>query len=88
MTVSLAYKRRALPLVWSVHEGVKGHVTVEAQKALLERLRPLIEPETEVWVLGDSGFGQVDLMRYLEGLSWNYVLRLCGHYCACVGIIR
>lgn len=80
LTVSLAYKRRALPLVWSVHEGVKGHVTVKAQKSLLERLHPLIEPETEVWVLGDSGFGQVDVMRYLEGLSWNYVLRLGGHY--------
>lgn len=80
LTVSLAYKRRALPLVWSVHEGTRGHVTVEAQKALLERLRPLIESETEVWVLGDSGFGQVGLMRYLDGLAWNYVLRLCGHY--------
>lgn len=79
-TVSLAFKRRALPLVWSVHKGVKGHVTVKAQKALLERLRPLIKAETEVWVLGDSGFGQVGLMRYLDGHRWNYVLRLSGQY--------
>lgn len=79
-TVSLAYRKRALPLVWSVHQGVKGHVTVQAQKALLERLRPYIAPQTEVWVLGDSGFGQVGLMTYLEAQAWNYVLRLCGHY--------
>jgi len=36
MTISLAYKKRTLPLVWSVHRGRKGHTTVEAQLALFK----------------------------------------------------
>lgn len=80
LTVSLAYRRRALPLAWSVHRGRKGHVKASAQKVLLERIRPLISSETEVLVLGDSAFGQVELMRYLQGQHWHFVLRSCGHY--------
>lgn len=80
LTVSLAYRRRALPLVWSVHRGRKGHVKAEAQKALLARIAPLISTEAEVVVLGDSAFGQVALMRYLRQRRWHFVLRSCGHY--------
>lgn len=28
MTIGLAYKKRTLPLVWSVHKGPKGHTSV------------------------------------------------------------
>ncbi len=80
LTVSLAYRRRALPLAWSVHRGRKGHVKATAQKALLERLRPLIGPETAVLVIGDSAFGQVELMRYVRSRRWHFILRSCGHY--------
>lgn len=80
LTVSLAYRRRALPLGWSVHRGSKGHVKAAAQKALLERIRPLISPEAEVLVLGDRAFGQVELMRYVRRQRWHFVLRSCGHY--------
>ena len=31
LTVSLAYKKRALPLVWRVHRGRKGHVSYTPQ---------------------------------------------------------
>ena len=86
LTVSLAYRRRALPLAWSVHRGGKGHVKAEAQKALLSRIAPLLSRiapllgEAEVVVTGDSAFGQVKLMRYLRQRAWHFVLRSCGHY--------
>ena len=80
LRVSLAYGRRALPLAWSVHSGRKGHVKVVAQKRLLGRVEPLISPEAEVLVLGDSAFGQVALMRYVRQRRWHFVLRSCGHY--------
>lgn len=78
LSVSLAYRRRALPLSWSVHRG--RHVKVEAQKALLARIEPLIGPEAEVIVLGDSAFGQVALMQWVRRRGWHFVLRSCGHY--------
>lgn len=80
LTVSLGYRRRALPLAWQVHRGCKGSVTVAAQKALLEQIRPLIAVDKAVLVLGDSAFGQVGLMRYLRQQGWAFVLR-CGGHC-------
>lgn len=80
LTVSVAYRRRALPLAWSVHCGRKGHVAVSAQKALLKQIRPLVSPRSSVVVTGDSAFGQVGLMRYLDHLRWGYVLRTSGAY--------
>lgn len=80
LTVSVAYRRRAIPLAWSVHRGRKGHVTVAAQKVLLERIRPLLPPQSRVVVTGDSAFSQVPLMRYLTGLGWGYVFRVAGQY--------
>jgi hypothetical protein len=80
LSLSLAYKKRALPLCWSVHRGVKGHVQAEHAITLLEQIRPLLTPDAQVWVLGDSGFGQIELMRYLRAQGWHFVLRLHGHY--------
>jgi hypothetical protein len=80
LTLSLAYRKRALPLAWSVHPGVKGHVQTAHAIELLEQVRPLLAPDSEVWVLGDSGFGQIELMRYLRLQGWHFVLRLHGHY--------
>lgn len=75
LTVAVAYRRRALPLAWSIHRGRKGHVGVTAQKALLRQIQPLIPSGSAVVVTGDSAFGQVGLMRVLDDLGWGYVLR-------------
>ncbi len=75
LTLAVAYRRRALPLAWSVHRGQMGHVGVKAQKALLRQIQPLIPPGSTVVVTGDSAFGQVGLMRFLDRLGWGYVLR-------------
>jgi hypothetical protein len=80
LSLSLAYRKRALPLCWSVHRGVKGHVQAEHAITLLEQIRPLLAPDAEVWVLGDSGFGQIELMHSLRARGWHFVLRLHGHY--------
>lgn len=81
LTVSIAYRRRALPLAWSVHRGTSGVVPVSATIRLLERLAPLVPPSCEVVVLGDSGFGHAPVMRWLLDHKWDFVLRLRGTYC-------
>ena len=56
LTASLAYRKRALPLCWSVHAGRKGHLPVEEQIRLLRRVRDLLEEmiseECAVWAMG------------------------------------
>ena len=38
LTVSIAYRKRSLPLAWSVHRGQKGWVAVKEQIALLRQV--------------------------------------------------
>ena len=65
LTVSLVYRKRTLPLVWSVHRGPKGHTTAEEQIEVLNHVRSLVPPRSQVWVLGDAGFQSVRLLRWL-----------------------
>jgi hypothetical protein len=78
MTVSLAYRKRTLPLVWSVHRGSRGHISVEQQLALLRAVRPLIPVQSEVWVMGDTGFQTVPVVQWLCRQGWHFVLRQQG----------
>ena len=78
LTVSIAYKKRTLPLAWSVHRGRKGHVCVEKQVALLEYVAQLLAHASEVWVMGDAGFESVHLLTWLQKEGWHFVLRQPG----------
>lgn len=80
MVVAIAYRRRALPLMWTVHRGSRGMVSAHAQIALLRWLAPLIPPRTAVWVVGDAGFGRTELMRWLSRRHWHYCLRVNSEY--------
>jgi hypothetical protein len=78
LTVSVAYKKRALPLVWSVHRGRKGHVGYQAQLALLTYLARFIPAQTTVWLVADAGFEAVPLLDWLQGQGWHFVIRQPG----------
>jgi len=78
MTISLAYKKRTLPLVWSVHRGRKGHTTVQEQLALFKYVRQLLPKRAEIWVVGDSGFQSVHLLAWLYRQGWHFVIRQQG----------
>jgi hypothetical protein len=78
MTVSIAYRKRALPLVWSVHRGKKGWVAAKKQIALLRWVAKLIPEGSEVWVIGDCEFQHVPLISWVKGQGWHYVLRQQG----------
>lgn len=75
LVASLAYRRRALPLAWRVHEGTRGNVPVTAQVALLERVYELLPLGTTVTVLGDSGFDNTDLLLWMRAHGWHFVIR-------------
>lgn len=79
VTVSIAYRKRALPLAWSVHRGSKGHIPLKAQQALLAYIAGLLPASSPVWLIGDSGFHSVALIRWLRRRHWHLVLRQPGH---------
>jgi hypothetical protein len=78
LTVSLAYRKRALPLVWSVHRGKMGWIAAKHQIALLRWVAELIPGGSEVWVMGDCEFQHVSLISWVKAQGWHYVLRQQG----------
>ncbi len=73
--VSVAYRRRAIPVVWTWVKSSRGHSSSRKQLALLSHLRQLLPKDAQVLLLGDSEFGSVEVIRQVENWHWNYVLR-------------
>ena len=83
LIVSLAYRKRAIPIAWKWVKHIKGHSTSEAQLALLEYVRSLLPTGIAILLVGDSEFGAVDVLQRVERWHWDYVLRQKGrtHIC-------
>lgn len=75
LVVGLCYRKRTLPLAWSLHQGKAGNTSVLAQIALLAYLHPLIPVGTEVCLTGDAAFRTGDLFLWLRAHGWHYVIR-------------
>jgi hypothetical protein len=75
LMVSLAYRRRSIPIAWTWVEHVRGHSTGATQLALLSYVRSLLPHGMAVLLVGDSEFGPVEVLRQLDQWGWDYVLR-------------
>jgi hypothetical protein len=75
MMINLIYQKRAIPLIWTVIDRPKGHLSAEAHIELLERLRSILPEDVSVVFLGDGEYDSVELQSYLAGLPWDYVCR-------------
>ena len=78
LMISVAYRRRAIPLVWTWVKHKRGHSQVDVQTALLRRVFELISEGAKVSLVGDSEFGNPKLLRLLESWGWLYALRQTG----------
>lgn len=79
LMVSLAYRRRAVPIAWSWVRHVRGHSSGKQQISLLKYVRSLIPQTAPVFVVGDSEFGSIAILRQLEQWRWFFVLRQKGN---------
>jgi hypothetical protein len=79
LMVSLAYRRRAIPIAWTWVKYVRGHSSGEQQIRLLQHVGTLLPKEAPVFVVGDSEFGSISVLRQLEQWHWFYVLRQKGN---------
>src|SRR5215211_6136087 len=83
LMVAVAYRRRSLPIVWTWLKGTRGHSLATTQCALLAHVQRLLPTGARVLLVGDSEFGSVELMRYLDQWGWDYVLRQKGRTLLC-----
>jgi Transposase DDE domain len=75
LMASVVYRGRAIPLLWTVVKGKKGHLPQEVHCALIGRLQDLIPPDATVTVLGDGEFDGTDLQATIRATTWEYVCR-------------
>jgi hypothetical protein len=75
LIVSLAYRQRAIPIAWTWVPHVRGHSPAGKQLALLAYVRKLLPQGAGVFLVGDSEFGPVEVLRQLDQWRWFYVLR-------------
>jgi hypothetical protein len=78
LTISIAYRKRTLPLAWSVHRGRKGHIKAEEIIALFDYVAQLLPENSQIWVVGDTGFQSVQLLRWFMRRHWHFVIRQQG----------
>ena len=79
LMVSLAYRRRAVPIAWSWVRHARGHSSGKQQISLLKYVGSLIPQNAPVFLVGDSEFGSIAVVRQLEQWHWFFVLRQKGN---------
>lgn len=80
LVIALAYRHRAIPLVWMWVRSSRGHSTAGRQLALLRYIYMLLPADAQVLVLGDSEFGAIEVLKQLDAWHWKYVLRQKGSH--------
>ena len=75
LMASVVYRSRAIPLLWTVVQGKKGHLPAQLHCALIRRLQELIPPDATVTLLGDGEFDGTELQTTVRAASWEYVCR-------------
>ncbi|MBW7884914.1 MAG: hypothetical protein H3C34_20205, partial [Caldilineaceae bacterium] len=75
LMVNLIYQKRAIPLVWTVVQSPKGHMSAEEHIALLRQFQALTSEDQAVILLGDGEFDSIELQSYLAQQQWQYVCR-------------
>jgi hypothetical protein len=76
LMVGVLYARRALPIAWLVYKGKKGHASAERHLQALEKVIPVLPPDSQVVLLGDAEYDTTEMIEWIEkNTSWHYVLR-------------
>jgi hypothetical protein len=81
LMVSLAYRHRAIPIAWTWVKQVRGHSRGRHQLALLKYVKGLLPRKSVVFLVGDSEFGSILVLRQLTQWRWFYVLRQKARTC-------
>ena len=75
LMASVVYHGRAIPLLWTVVKGKKGHLPQDVHCALITRLQTVIPDTAPVVLLGDGEFDGTQLQAAIRTAGWAYVCR-------------
>jgi hypothetical protein len=75
LMASVVYRARAIPLLWRVVKGKKGHLPQVMHCALIRQLQTVIPTQASVVVLGDGEFDGTGLQATIRMAGWQYVCR-------------
>ena len=75
LVISIIYRKRALPLVWVVVQGSKGHFPQETHVQLVQAVKLLLPEGGDVIFLGDGEFDGNLLQAEIANNEWEYVCR-------------
>jgi hypothetical protein len=75
LMASVVYHGRAIPLLWRVVKGKKGHLPQVLHCALIRQLQTVIPTQASVVVLGDGEFDGTGLQATIRMAGWQYVCR-------------
>jgi hypothetical protein len=80
LMVSLAYRRRSLPIAWTWLRASRGHSTTAKQVKLLAYVKELLPVGVKVSLVGDCEFDQPLLIENRRFWGWDYALRQPGNH--------
>lgn len=75
LLISVAYRRRAVPLAWTWIPSARGHSSAWRQLALLTYVHGLLPPQVPVSLIGDTEFEAAEVQAQVETWGWTYALR-------------
>ncbi len=84
LMVSLIYQKRAIPLLWVVRTGSKGHFPADIHIELLTEVQELLPADASVILLGDGEFDSIELQSFLQDAGWDYVCRTAKNTHVCL----
>jgi hypothetical protein len=75
LTVSVAFRRRTIPIAWTWLQGSRGHSSATVQLALLKYVHTFVPSNVPVFLVADTEFEDGDVQKQVNAWSWFYVLR-------------
>jgi hypothetical protein len=78
--ISLVYRGRAIPMVWTVLEHSSSSVAYDVYKELLDKVVELLPFGCMVVFTADRGFADTHLMTHLSGVGWHWRIRIKGSF--------
>ena len=76
LVVAVIYRQRAIPLVWIVYKGKKGHTTADRHIEVLQLLKALLPAQAQVILLGDAEYDTVEMLTWVkQETDWRFVVR-------------
>ena len=87
LMVALAYRKRAIPIAWTWVKHVRGHSTGQPSKSLLLAYvrAAYCQTNATVFLVGDTEFGSVKVLRQLETVALVLCLAPKSQIIECLG---